>query len=209
MQFIFGDDWNEACKFGNDVIFLEWRPLIFVFVFIAWSVFWGYFSEDSTSAHCSNSRFSRLFPLFLLDLFLSTKSLLRRSPQNRMPLGRNPQLYWKASLSRRYCSFRSILCWRHYFIYRLYPQTNFTREHLPAIIIELIILGEIPDAELQHSKWKKVGPTLHCQLQKTRRNSFTKLKYHKYAVHINAWIWNWPFKNIFGIKMMRKQVLEF
>ena len=25
-----GDDSNDACKFGNDVIFLEWRPLIFV-----------------------------------------------------------------------------------------------------------------------------------------------------------------------------------
>ena len=30
MRYIFGDDWNDACKFGNDVIFLEWRPLIFV-----------------------------------------------------------------------------------------------------------------------------------------------------------------------------------
>ena len=32
MRFIFGDDWNDACKlnlFGNDVIFPESRPLIF------------------------------------------------------------------------------------------------------------------------------------------------------------------------------------
>ena len=30
MQFIFGYDGNDACKFGNDVIFLESRPWIFV-----------------------------------------------------------------------------------------------------------------------------------------------------------------------------------
>ena len=30
MQFILGDDWNDACKFGNDIIFPESRPLIFV-----------------------------------------------------------------------------------------------------------------------------------------------------------------------------------
>ena len=29
MRYIFGNDWNDACKFGNDAIFLEWRPLIF------------------------------------------------------------------------------------------------------------------------------------------------------------------------------------
>ena len=28
MRYIFGDDWYDACKFGNDVIFLEWRALI-------------------------------------------------------------------------------------------------------------------------------------------------------------------------------------
>lgn len=61
----------------------------FVFVFIASSVFRSSFSEDSTAAHCSNSRFSRLFPLFLLDLFLSTRYPLCRSPRNRMLLWRN------------------------------------------------------------------------------------------------------------------------
>ena len=36
MRFIFGDDWNDASKlntfllFGNDVVFLKSRPLIFV-----------------------------------------------------------------------------------------------------------------------------------------------------------------------------------
>ena len=30
MLFIFGDDRKGACKFGNEVIFLEWRLLIFV-----------------------------------------------------------------------------------------------------------------------------------------------------------------------------------
>ena len=30
MRFIYGDDWNDACKFGNDVIFPESRPLISV-----------------------------------------------------------------------------------------------------------------------------------------------------------------------------------
>ena len=30
LQFIFDDDLKDACKFDNDVIFLEWRPLIFV-----------------------------------------------------------------------------------------------------------------------------------------------------------------------------------
>ena len=29
MRYIFGNDWNDARKFGNDAIFLEWRPLIF------------------------------------------------------------------------------------------------------------------------------------------------------------------------------------
>ena len=32
MRYIFGDAWNDACKFGNDVIFLEWMPLIFVWL---------------------------------------------------------------------------------------------------------------------------------------------------------------------------------
>ena len=91
----------------------------FIILFIAWSVFRGSFSEDSTSTHCSNSRFSRLLipslSPFLLDLFLSTTTFLRRSPRNRTkPLWRNPQLYWKRSLSRGYCLFRSILCWSHF-----------------------------------------------------------------------------------------------
>ena len=30
MRFILGDDGNDACKFGNDVIFPESRPFIFV-----------------------------------------------------------------------------------------------------------------------------------------------------------------------------------
>ena len=38
MQYIFGDDWNDACKFGNDVILLEWRPLIFMYGSYAWHV---------------------------------------------------------------------------------------------------------------------------------------------------------------------------
>ena len=65
----------------------------FIILSIVWSVFRGSFSEDSTSAHCSNSRFSPVFisslSPFLLDLFLSTTSFLRRSPRNRTPLWRN------------------------------------------------------------------------------------------------------------------------
>ena len=38
MQYIFSDDWNDACKFGNDVILLEWRPLIFMYGSYAWHV---------------------------------------------------------------------------------------------------------------------------------------------------------------------------
>ena len=30
MRYIFDIDWTDARKFGNDVIFLEWKPLIFV-----------------------------------------------------------------------------------------------------------------------------------------------------------------------------------
>ena len=116
----------------------------FIILSIAWSVFRGSFSEDSTSAHCTNSRFSRLFisPLspFLLDLFLSTTSFLCRSLRNRTPLWRNPQLYWKGSLSRGYCCFGQF--YAEVIFYRLYPhtkcsvpleiwrrsQTNFTRD---------------------------------------------------------------------------------
>ena len=41
MQFMFGDDWNDApyyfitfWLFGNDVTFLEWSPLIFVYLYM-------------------------------------------------------------------------------------------------------------------------------------------------------------------------------
>ena len=30
MRYIFDIDWTDARKFGNDVIFLEWKPLMFV-----------------------------------------------------------------------------------------------------------------------------------------------------------------------------------
>lgn len=95
----------------------------FIILSMPWSVLRSSFSEDSTSAHCTNSRFSRLFisslSPFLLDLFPSTTSFLRRSPRNRTPLWRNRQLYWKGSLL-----FRSVLCWSHFL------QTLFTHKML-------------------------------------------------------------------------------
>ena len=42
----------------------------FIILSIVWSVFRGSFSEDSTSAHCSNSRFSPVF-ISLLSLLFS------------------------------------------------------------------------------------------------------------------------------------------
>ena len=84
---------TSARRSISDVFFIS-VVSAFTILSIAWSVFRGSFSEDSTSAHCSNSRFSRLFAVsslspFLLDLFLSTTSFLRRSPRNRTPLWRN------------------------------------------------------------------------------------------------------------------------
>ena len=97
---------------------------------IAWSVFRGSFSEDSTSAHCSNFRFSRLFISSLshffswifFSCFLSTTSFLRRSPRIWTPLWRNPQLYWKGSLSRGYCCFGQF--YAEVIFYRLNPHTK-------------------------------------------------------------------------------------
>ena len=57
----------------------------FTILSIPWSVLRSSFSEDSTSAHCSNSRFSRLFVSslspFLLDLFLSHNVFPPQKPQ--------------------------------------------------------------------------------------------------------------------------------
>lgn len=101
--------WLSAATSSRRSISDVFGSFFFIILSIAWSVFLGSFPEDSTSAHCSNSRFSRLFipslSPFPLDLFLSTTSFLRWSPRIRTPLWRNPQLYWKGSLSRGYCCF--------------------------------------------------------------------------------------------------------
>lgn len=167
----------------------------FTILSIPWSVLRSSFSEDSTSAHCSNSRFSRLFVSslspFLLDLFLSRTSFLRRSPRNRTLLWRNPQLYWKGSLL-----FRPILCWSH-FLQTLsrhkmlrWRYEEDLKQILPGtftIIIKEYIFLVIPDVEIaSRVKQEKVGPTFNpcptlwhpCHpLQKTWRNGFNALLY--------------------------------
>ena len=98
----------------------------FIILSIAWSVFRGSFSEDSTSTHCSNSRFSRLFipslSPFLLDLFLSTTTF----PAEALETGRLCGGIHNC-IEKGLCH-EDIVCFGQFYaeviFYRLYPHTK-------------------------------------------------------------------------------------
>lgn len=68
-------------------------------------VFWGFHFRALFEFPIFTTLYLFSLSPFPLDLFLSTTSFLRWSPRIRTPLWRNPQLYWKGSLSRGYCCF--------------------------------------------------------------------------------------------------------
>ena len=98
----------------------------FIILSIVWSVFRGSFSEDSTSAHCSNSRFSRLFIsslslLFSWIFFYPQRLSSAEAPETGRLCGGTTTVLKRVFVTR-ILLFWSILCWSHF--YRLYPHTK-------------------------------------------------------------------------------------